>query len=659
MQIALRVHPGFAAAICIFLILTIFFLLINQNRALKNEKTKLSEMDLQLQKSEALFKTIFYQAPVGIAIGFNDSNIINNNNMWQSINPMFEKIIGRRSEELTDINWVDITHPDDIEKDIELFEKFKAREIDGYSMEKRYIKADGSYTWVHMVIAGLHLGGENTNSHICIIEDINERKIAEEALRESERSKAVLLSHFPGLAYRCNYDKDWTMQFLSDGCLALTGYKPEALLNNKKLSYNEMITPEYRAILWREWERILALDIPFRYEYEITAASGERKWVLELGQGIYNEKNELEALEGIVIDITEHKKKEAQILFLSEHDLMTGLYNRKFFEDEKLRMDRRGDCLPLSIMLTGINGLRLINDAFGYAEGDQVIREVAKILQNCCREGDILARTGGDEFSILMKNTSYNEAYYIQQEINNACDIYNRKINDRSYDISISSGYSTKETIEGSIDQESKAAGDSMYNSKLLNRKSSHSSILSSILATLYARSQETEEHAERIASISNKIGERMQLPQKSLDELKLFSMLHDIGKIGIDDRILNKPGKLSDKEWSVMKNHPEIGYRIAMSSPELESVAEYILSHHERWDGNGYPKGLKGDNIPLLSRILAVADAYDAMTEDRVYRRALSEEAAIEEIRKNSGTQFDPNVVRIFLDGEVSDPQG
>lgn len=659
MQIALRVHPGFAAAICIFLILTIFFLLINQNRALKNEKTKLSEMDLQLQKSEALFKTIFYQAPVGIAIGFNDSNIINNNNMWQSINPMFEKIIGRRSEELTDINWVDITHPDDIEKDIELFEKFKAREIDGYSMEKRYIKADGSYTWVHMVIAGLHLGGENTNSHICIIEDINERKIAEEALRESERSKAVLLSHFPGLAYRCNYDKDWTMQFLSDGCLALTGYKPEALLNNKKLSYNEMITPEYRAILWREWERILALDIPFRYEYEITAASGERKWVLELGQGIYNEKNELEALEGIVIDITEHKKKEAQILFLSEHDLMTGLYNRKFFEDEKLRMDRRGDCLPLSIMLTGINGLRLINDAFGYAEGDQVIREVAKILQNCCREGDILARTGGDEFSILMKNTSYNEAYYIQQEINNACDIYNRKINDRSYDISISSGYSTKETIEGSIDQESKAAGDSMYNSKLLNRKSSHSSILSSILATLYARSQETEEHAERIASISNKIGERMQLPQKSLDELKLFSMLHDIGKIGIDDRILNKPGKLSDKEWSVMKNHPEIGYRIAMSSPELESVAEYILSHHERWDGNGYPKGLKGDNIPLLSRILAVADAYDAMTEDRVYRRALSEEAAIEEIRKNSGTQFDPNVVRIFLGGEVSDPQG
>ena len=169
-------------------------------------------------------------------------------------------------------------------------------------------------------------------------------------------------------------------------------------------------------------------------------------------------------------------------------------------------------------------------------------------------------------------------------------------------------------------------------------------------MATMYARSQETEEHAERISNLSIRIGQRMNLSQKNLDELNLLAMLHDIGKIGIDDRILNKPGPLNEKEWVEMKKHPEIGYRIVMTAPELQSVAEYLLSHHERWDGTGYPRGLKGNEIPLVARILAVADAYDAMTQDRVYRKALTAKQAAEEIVKNAGTQFDPQVADVFL---------
>jgi len=472
----------------------------------------------------------------------------------------------------------------------------------------------------------------------------------ERQLRESERSKAVLLSHLPGMAYRCKYDRNWTMLFVSEGCFDLTGYKPESLLNNKELSYNQLIVPEYRDVIRREWERVVGLRLPFRYEYEITCAGGERKWVLEMGQGIYEENGEVKTLEGIIIDITESKQRLMQVQYLNDHDPMTGLYNHRFFEEAKFRLDRK-ECLPLSIITADINGIRLINDAFGHAEGDRMIIETAKIIQGCCRDGDVLARTGGDEFRILLPNTDWEEAYKIVNEINRACERHNNALKDKSRSINLSVGYGTKTITDENIKVTEKEAEDYMYRHKLLEQNSYYSAILSSTMATMYVKSQETEEHAQRLAELSKMIGRVLNLQQKSMDELELFAMLHDIGKIGIDDRILNKPGKLSDEEWEVMKRHPEIGYRIARSSPELAPVAEYILTHHEHWDGNGYPKGLKGENIPLLSRILAVADAYDAMTEDRVYRKALTREQAIEEIRKNAGTQFDPNIVQIFIE--------
>lgn len=628
-------HVGHAIAVVVsvLMFLIVLFNIIRKNEALKS-------LDLKLQESEAQFKTIFERASVGIAIIGKNRHII-------KMNDKFAEILARSKEELVGMNWVNLIYPEDLEKNEELLSAFEAGDIENYTLEKRFVKPDGSSIWANMDVTTLQQN--RGQEYLCIIQDINSRKLIEEALRESERSKSVLLSHLPGMAYRCRYDREWTMEFLSDGCLELTGYTSECLIDNRQVSFNDLIVPEYREIIWQEWERVLALREQFKFEYEIITAKGERKWVWEIGQGIYDEDGKVEELEGIVIDITDSKQKMMQIQYLNDHDIMTGLYNRRYYEKTKNQLDKE-EYLPLSIIISDINGIKIVNDAFGYPEGDRLIMETAKIIQGCCREEDIVARTGGDEFKILMPNTSREEAYKFVQRIMQACEDYNRRIKDQVHNISISVGFSTKLYPTENIRQIEKEAEEYMFKHKLLEQESHHSTMLSSIMATMYARSQETEEHAKRLALLSRMIGERLNLQQESMDELELFAMLHDIGKIGIDDRILNKPGKLNDEEWKIMKKHSEIGYRITMSSPGLQSIANYILTHHERWDGKGYPQGLKGEEIPLPSRILAVVDAYDAMTEDRVYRKAMSHDQALREIKKCAGTQFDPHIVNIFV---------
>lgn len=594
----------------------------------------------KLEESEILLDNVFQRIPVGIAAGNRFGN-------FSVVNPTFEKIIGWPKEQLKDLDWRKITHPDDLPLNIEKYEK---GETDEYSLEKRILKADGSYAWIDLAVASLVESAGENRLHMWIIQDINERKRAKEALEESERSKSVLLANIPGMAYRCLYNRDWTMLFVSDGCFELTGYRPEDLVRNKTLPFNCLIKDEYREMLWLEWERVLAGHKTFKSEYAITTASGENKWVLETGQGVYGSDGTVEAIEGIIIDITNLKEKEEEIRYINEHDHLTGLYNRQYFE-KKLSEMKMEENLPLSVLVADINGLHLINEAFGQHEGDLIIIKSARTIRNCCRDKDILARVGGDEFGIIMPLTDNAEAHELLDSIKSACVSFNGNNGPKSPEINISMGYATISDELELAEEALKTANEYMRNRKLFSQQSSYSDIINSIMTTVYEKSQETERHAERLAELSTRVGRMLNLMEKDLGELQLLGMLHDIGKIGIDDKILNKPGKLTEEEWAIMKRHPEIGYRIARASHKLARIADYILTHHERWDGAGYPKGLKGEDIPLLSRILAVADAYDAMTEDRVYRKAMSKEQAVEEIRRNAGTQFDPLIANIFIE--------
>src|SRR5665648_45709 len=360
-----------------------------------------------------------------------------------------------------------------------------------------------------------------------------------------------------------------------------------------------------------------------------------------------NEEKDKRAAE-LIIANKELALQNEEILFLSHHDFLTGLYNRIFFEEEKKRLDTPRQ-LPISIIMGDINGLKLVNDGFGHSKGDEVLIEIAKILKSCCRKEDIISRIGGDEFGILLPKTDSKSAQLVCSRISDTCKGY--ALDGSSIYPSISVGHATKnietETMVGIF----MAAEESMSRQKLLESKSAHSSILASIKAIMFEKSQETEEHAERMVQLSKSIGLAMSLTDDQLNELELLSTLHDIGKMGISVDILSKPSKLSDEEWVEMRRHPEVGFRIAQATSELVPIAKYILCHNERWDGKGYPQGLMGEKIPLLSRIVAIVDSFDAMTNDRSYRSAMTKGEAIEEIRRNSGTQFDPDIVNIFIE--------
>ncbi len=354
-------------------------------------------------------------------------------------------------------------------------------------------------------------------------------------------------------------------------------------------------------------------------------------------------------LTGVVLvfrDFTEKKKSHDEIEYLSFHDHLTGLYNRRFYEEELSRLDIARNW-PLTIVMGDVNGLKLINDSFGHATGDQLLIKTATALTNSCRADDIIARIGGDEFIILYPQTDAFEAAKLIRRIKNIL----KKDSIKGLEISVSFGCATKTNAADDIEEIFKQAEDIMYHNKLYEGASLKSRVIDNIIDALNHKSDREEIHSQQVSILCEKMGVVLGMEEYQIKKLKAFGLLHDIGKIAISDQILNKSNRLTDAEWLEMKNHAEIGYRILCTNKELTEIADYVLAHHERWDGQGYPKGLKGLEIPLPSRICAIADAYDAMINERSYKSTLPRDLAVAELLKNAGTQFDPELVGIFID--------
>ncbi len=383
----------------------------------------------------------------------------------------------------------------------------------------------------------------------------------------------------------------------------------------------------------------------YAYEGAYTSPDGERKELeLRISSILYQGK---ESLGNVIVfrDVTEKNRIEEENRYLTYHDKLTGLYNRRFFEEEVSRLNASRE-LPISVIVGDVNGLKLINDAFGHIAGDCLLTAAGSAVQSVCREEDIVARWGGDEYIILLPRTGPEDSEKIAERIRERC----RGTQVSGVTLSIALGCATKRTQEEDLMAVIKRADNAMYQSKLIEGKSMKNHAVQSILSTLYESSESEEIHSRRVSSLCEILAGALRLGHLEASDLILLGELHDIGKVTLDRSILNKPGPLTPKEFAAVKQHSVKGYNILHASVDLAHLADCVLYHHERWDGTGYPSGLRAENIPLFSRIVTVADTYEALTGVRSYRKPVGKEEALAEIQRCSGSQFDPAIVAALM---------
>lgn len=425
--------------------------------------------------------------------------------------------------------------------------------------------------------------------------------------------------------------------------VAFYGYTKDELLSLQIDDINMITTAEEKELHYQVYDKKQKyFSFPHRLK------NGEKR-IVDVYSCPITYNNEV-VLFSIIFDVTEREEAFDEIKYLSFHDHLTGLYNRRYFDNVlKLMNDER--FMPLTIVMADVNGLKLINDSFGHTEGDALLMKAAEIISAGCRKDDVSARIGGDEFVIILPKTDAHEAGKIVRRIKKL----QSKVKIRQMNLSMSFGYAVKQDVTSDIELVFSEAENRMYKNKMHESASTRNKTVNIILKTLYEKCIGELEHSNRVSKCCTAIAAAMGLPAEQINQTGVAGLLHDIGKIGVDESILNKQGLFTETDREEIEKHSESGWRILSNSDEYSYLADFILYHHEYYDGKGYPRGLKGDSIPLISKIITVGDAYDAMTSDRPYRTAITREEAIGELRQKAGTQFDPEVVEVFIEKVLS----
>ncbi len=584
------------------------------------------------KQAEEKYRLIFENAPLGVLV-FDSQGYI------KACNNNYVEIIGSSREDLIGCNLLDL--PD---QKLTAAVKEALEGKHGYYEDYYQSVTAKKVTPLRILFAPFSGKHSLSGGGMGIVEDITERKRVEEELKLSEERYREILSSVEEGYYET--DLKGNITFCNESAAHIIGFSNEELM---RMDYRERHKdPDY---VYKVFSQVYRTGQPNRgFVMEMICKDGNTKFIELSVSPIRDELGMITGFRGISRDVSERKRYEERLKYLSLHDQLTGLYNRTYFESELKRLSESRE-YPVSLISVDLDGLKLVNDTLGHEKGDGLLRACAEVLKKARQSpADVLARVGGDEFVVLLPYTGKQETEGVMERIKNQVSLYNRNQEQDYIPLSLSMGMATAEEESRDLHEMFKEADDLMYRHKLHKGTGAKSQIIESLMVTLGERDFVTEGHARRLEELSRKVGEKLNLPEKKISDLVLLAQVHDLGKVGVPDRILFKKAPLNDEEWEIMRKHPEKGYRIALSSRDLAGIADLILKHHEKWDGTGYPLGIKGNEIPVECRILALADAYDAMTSDRPYRNALSHEEAVCELKACAGTQFDPELVKVFL---------
>lgn len=588
------------------------------------------KVEKQMTREKALFERVLLDSPDGIAI-FNSEGVVTRTN------PAFEHLFGLDPGDALGHPLWDVVgrgaKEDDVRDNVDRL--MEEKRVDHESVRFR---KDGSEIHVSVRATAITVQ-RGSEEYLAIYREITERIRWEEDLATERVYFENLFMNSP-LAIAL-VDGDGSIQRVNSAFEKLFGYASWECIGR---NLDGLIAPGELTEDAERLTRKVAKGGTIQAERSRRRKDGS--WVdVQINAVSFPVTGGQTVIYAIYQDITERKIFEEKFRYFGYHDSLTGLYNSAFFEEEMRRLDTPRQ-LPVSLVMADVDNLKLVNDAFGHIEGDRLILEAGRILQSCCRQEDIIARCGGDEFVMLLPGTSLLEARSICDRIREACG---RRVTNSIIPPSIALGVAVKDEVTQDFIQVRKKADDDMYLDKLMRSERSRSAIYTRIVNFLES-DRRRNAHIQRLRKLSRLFASYLSMKQDETEKLLLLAQFHDVGLMPVPAEVLYREGPLEPGEWEDVRKHPERGYHLARNLSPITPVAEDILCHHEHFDGSGYPRGLSGDDIPIASRIMNLLCAYEVMTGWRSYRPSFTHEEALGEVASGAGGQFDPRLSGLFI---------
>jgi len=499
---------------------------------------------------------------------------------------------------------------------------------------------DGSVKWVE--VSGARVEWEGCPAMLTMGVDITRRKLAEEQLA---KFKEVADKAMFGLAIA---DMDGNLIYINQSFADAHGYGLEELLGSP---LGLLYTGSQERQMAELKHELLATGGFVGREIWHKHRSGRTYPMLMTGSLLRDRDGKPDCMVFSALDISDQKRHQDQLRYFGFHDQLTGVYNRAYL-DEELKRLASGRRHPVSIISADLNGLKLVNDTMGHAAGDELLITVAGLIQSALRSSDVVARTGGDEFAVVLPSTPEEAATEVAHRIALAVERHSEQAG--KWPVSLSIGVATSLTPETSLARTAQLADSRMYQDKVTRRAGQLGRTAGALLTALARQTGLPAGYAQDLAGTAQKVGSRLGLSAQQLSDLALLVQFHDLGKVATSGNNLRKRRAAGvgspETEAETARLHPEIGFRLASSIPELVGIADLILKHRERWDTMGYPLGIGGEDIPLVARVFAVAQAYAALIHGWPEGEPMARADAVAEVSSHAGTRYDPQVVAALV---------